>query len=111
MAARLRSNIPCAKFSRRFIGSERSDTINILEPYDQIFSLSGKTALVAGASRGIGLSIAQALATAGAHTILAARSVDKLRECASAITAAGHSASTLELDVTKSDSIRAAGGS
>src|SRR5258706_6836090 len=82
-----------------------------MSPYQDIFSLSGKTALVAGASRGIGLAIAQALATAGAHTILAARSVDKLRESAAAITAAGHSASTLELDVTNSDSIRAAAGS
>ena len=44
-----------------------------------VFSLSGKTALVAGASRGIGLAIAQHLAEAGAHTTLAARSVDKLR--------------------------------
>ena len=39
-----------------------------------MFSLTGKTALVAGASRGIGLAIAQQMAAAGAHTILAARS-------------------------------------
>ncbi len=82
-----------------------------MEPYSQIFSLSDKTALVVGASRGIGLAIAQALATAGAHTILAARSVDKLHECAAVIHSAGHAASTLELDVTNSDSIRAAAGS
>jgi NAD(P)-dependent dehydrogenase (short-subunit alcohol dehydrogenase family) len=82
-----------------------------LEPFDQIFSLSGKTALVAGASRGIGLSIAQALATAGAHTILAARSLDKLREQTVVIHSAGHAATTLELDVTNSDSIRAAAAS
>ena len=42
------------------------------------FSLTGKTALVAGASRGIGLAIAQHMSRAGAHTYLAARSLDTL---------------------------------
>ena len=56
-----------------------------LNPFDNIFSLSGKTALVAGASRGIGLAIAQALSAPGAHTILAARSMDKLEAHAAAI--------------------------
>jgi gluconate 5-dehydrogenase len=73
-----------------------------------VFSLSGKTALVAGASRGIGLAIAQHLAEAGAHTILAARSVDKLREHAQALQAKGHKADTLRLDLADSDSIGAA---
>jgi len=59
-----------------------------------VFSLSGKTALVAGASRGIGLAIAQHLAEAGARTVLAARSVDKLREHADALVAKGYQAGT-----------------
>jgi NAD(P)-dependent dehydrogenase (short-subunit alcohol dehydrogenase family) len=42
------------------------------------FSLNGKTALIAGASRGIGLAIARAMRDAGANVILAARSKDKL---------------------------------
>ncbi len=50
-----------------------------------MFSLEGKTALVAGASRGIGLAIAKGMAEAGAHTIFAARSVDALEAEASAL--------------------------
>ena len=73
-----------------------------------VFSLSGKTALVAGASRGIGLAIAQQLAEAGARTMLAARSVDKLREHAEALVAKGFEASALHLDMADSGSIRAA---
>jgi len=73
-----------------------------------VFSLSGKTALVAGASRGIGLAIAQHLAEAGARTILAARSVDKLRGHAQALEARGCQAHALGLDLTDPDSIRTA---
>ena len=75
-----------------------------MKPFDNIFSLSGKTALVAGASRGIGLAIAQALATAGATTILAARSMDKLEAHAKELP----HARGLQLDFASSDSIRAA---
>jgi NAD(P)-dependent dehydrogenase (short-subunit alcohol dehydrogenase family) len=73
-----------------------------------VFSLSGKTALVAGASRGIGLAIAQQLAAAGARTTLAARSIDKLREHAEALAAQGFEACALQLDMGDADSIRAA---
>jgi gluconate 5-dehydrogenase len=75
---------------------------------NDIFSLAGKTALVAGASRGIGLAIAQALAQAGAHTVLGARSMDKLEEHARSLTAAGLKASALRLDMADSGSIDAA---
>jgi len=68
------------------------------------FSLEGKRALVAGASRGIGLAIAQQMATAGAEVMLAARSIEKLREHARTLPGA----SAIELDMTKSESIRAA---
>jgi NAD(P)-dependent dehydrogenase (short-subunit alcohol dehydrogenase family) len=70
-----------------------------------IFSLAGKTALVAGASRGIGLAIAQGLAAAGANTILAARSLDKLEAHAADLRAKGQSASAIRLDVADSKSI------
>lgn len=76
----------------------------------ELFSLSGKTALVAGASRGIGLAIAEGLAGAGARTILAARSLEKLETRAAAIREQGQLAEALELDVTSSESIRAAAG-
>ena len=72
--------------------------------FQNIFSLSGKTALVAGASRGIGLAIAQALAAQGAQTILAARSMDQLEARAKELP----NARAVHLDVTLSDSIRAA---
>lgn len=73
-----------------------------------IFSLSGKTALIAGASRGIGLAIAQQMAEAGARTILAARSVEKLQEHAQALAAKGCQASALRLDIADPESIRVA---
>lgn len=73
-----------------------------------VFSLEGKTALVAGASRGIGLAIAQALAGAGAHTVLAARSLDKLQAHATELAGQGYVAHALPLDFSSSESIRAA---
>ena len=73
-----------------------------------VFSLNGKTALVAGASRGIGLAIAQHLAGAGARTVLAARSIDKLREHAQALVDKGWQASALRMDLADAESIRAA---
>lgn len=63
------------------------------------FSLDGKTAFIAGASRGLGLAIAQALARAGAHTILAARSASALEEAARELREEGCSAETVELDI------------
>lgn len=51
--------------------------------------LSGKTALVTGASVGIGRSIAKALAAEGVHVAVAARRVEKLQDLAAEITAAG----------------------
>jgi len=59
---------------------------------------------VAGASRGIGLAIAQALAAQGAYTILAARSMDQLEAHANELP----HARAVPLDLTRSDSIRAA---
>ncbi|MDQ6706998.1 MAG: SDR family oxidoreductase [Acidobacteriota bacterium] len=68
-----------------------------------IFSLAGKRALVAGASRGIGLAIAQELAAAGAKVILAARSLDKLAAHAKEM-----NGTPLRLDFNSSESIHAA---
>jgi len=73
-----------------------------------IFSLAGKRALVAGASRGIGLAIAQRLAEMGARTTLAARSVEKLNEHARKLTTKGFQADALRLDLSDSSSIRSA---
>ena len=75
------------------------------------FSLHGKTALIAGASRGIGLAIAQAFAAAGAKTILAARSMDALEREAEALRQAGYDAVAHPLDVESLASIDAVAAS
>jgi gluconate 5-dehydrogenase len=72
------------------------------------FSLAGKTALVAGASRGIGLAIAKEIAAAGAHTILAARSMDKLQANVEEFKKEGWSAEARALDVSDNAKIEAA---
>jgi NAD(P)-dependent dehydrogenase (short-subunit alcohol dehydrogenase family) len=65
-------------------------------------------ALVTGAGRGIGLTAAAALADAGAHVTLAARSTPEIEEAARAIRARGQSADALTLDVTDIESVRQA---
>ncbi len=64
------------------------------------FDLSGKRALVTGASSGIGLGCAVALAEAGAHVVCAARREDVLEQSVAAMNAAGFSAEAMSLDQT-----------
>lgn len=71
-------------------------------------SLTGKVALVTGGSQGIGESIAKALAKAGAHVVVAARSEEKARGVAEAIAAAGGAAAVARLDVSDPASVTAA---
>ena len=66
---------------------------------------SGRLALVTGASRGIGAATAQALAAAGAHVILVARTASALEEVEERIHAAGGSATIAPLDLTDGESI------
>ena len=72
---------------------------------ESMFSLKGKKALVAGASRGIGLAIAKATAGAGANTVLAARSLEALEREAAALRDQGYQADTAPLDITTHESI------
>ena len=67
--------------------------------------LSGKLALVTGASRGIGAATAEALADAGAHVILVARTASALEEIEERIHEAGGSATIAPLDLTDGESI------
>lgn len=67
--------------------------------------LSGKTALVTGASRGIGAATAEALGTAGAHVILVARTAGGLEEVEERIHKAGGSATIAPVDLAENDSI------
>ncbi|SDU48268.1 SDR family NAD(P)-dependent oxidoreductase [Stappia sp. ES.058] len=73
--------------------------MSVFLPKPPSFRLDGKRALVTGASRGIGLASAAALAEAGAHVVLAARSRDDLTDAAEAIRKAGGKAEILPLDV------------
>jgi len=68
-------------------------------------SLEGKTALVTGASRGIGAAIAEALGAQGAHVVITARSAADLEQVEERIHRAGGSATIAPLDLTESDSI------
>ena len=67
--------------------------------------LAGKLALVTGASRGIGAATAEALAAAGAHVILVARTAKALEQVEDSIHAAGGSATIAPLDLTDGQSI------
>lgn len=62
--------------------------------------LDERVALVTGASRGLGRAMALALAEAGAHIALVARSADGLKETADAVSARGRRALALPADVT-----------
>lgn len=76
-------------------------------PRTPSFRLDGKTALVTGASSGIGLGAAVALAEAGAHVVCAARGADRLNEAVAEISAAGFSAAAQPLDVTDLGAVKA----
>ncbi len=70
--------------------------------------LSGRVALVTGASSGLGAQFAKTLAKAGAAVVLASRRVDKLKDLCAEIEAEGGDAHAVQLDVTNTASIKAA---
>jgi len=72
------------------------------------FRLDGRRALVTGGGRGIGLAAASALADAGAHVTLAARTAQEIEDAAAAIRARGQQAEALPVDVTDIAATRAA---
>jgi NAD(P)-dependent dehydrogenase (short-subunit alcohol dehydrogenase family) len=74
----------------------------------QEYNLQGKVALVTGASSGLGAHFAKTLATAGANVIVAARRADRLKSLVDDIQNAGGKAHAVSMDVTNSDSVKAA---
>ncbi|MGI9400404.1 MAG: SDR family NAD(P)-dependent oxidoreductase [Rhizobiaceae bacterium] len=75
-------------------------------PKTPSYRLEGKRALVVGASSGIGLGCATALAEAGAHVTLSARRADRLTEIAKTMQAKGWGAAELPLNAADVGSIR-----
>ena len=73
-----------------------------------LFDLSGRTALITGASKGIGLALATALGQAGARVVLNARGAEALSAARDALRAQGIAAEAAPFDVTDADAVDAA---
>jgi len=74
----------------------------------ELFSLDGRVALVTGASRGLGLAMAQALAAAGAQVVLTARDEARLAEAAEGIRSRGGRADIAAFDLLDEAAVTAA---
>jgi gluconate 5-dehydrogenase len=70
------------------------------------FDLTGKVAIVTGASRGLGQTFARALARAGADLVITSRTLDSLKSFHAEVESMGRRAVSLELDVRSEPSIR-----
>lgn len=79
-----------------------------MPPTTSLFDLTGRTALITGSSRGLGLGFAWALADHGAHVILNGVDSIRLDEAVQALRAKGHDARGLAFDVSKEDAVAAA---
>ncbi len=71
----------------------------------QLFDLTGKTALVTGGSRGLGLQLAHALGEAGARIMLSSRKAEDLEQAAAELQAAGIDARWIAADCAKESEI------
>ncbi|PKW16867.1 SDR family NAD(P)-dependent oxidoreductase [Saccharopolyspora spinosa] len=69
-----------------------------------LFRLDGKVAIITGASSGLGVAFAQAMAEAGANIVLGARRIDRLDDTARLVEQAGHEALAVATDVRDPES-------
>jgi NAD(P)-dependent dehydrogenase (short-subunit alcohol dehydrogenase family) len=74
---------------------------------EELFGLSGRVAVVTGASSGLGVGFARALAQAGASLVLAARRSDRLESLAAELEATGVEVLPVSCDVTDADQVEA----
>jgi NAD(P)-dependent dehydrogenase (short-subunit alcohol dehydrogenase family) len=72
----------------------------------ELFSLAGKTALVTGGSRGLGLQMAEALGEQGARIVLSARKQAELDEAVAHLKARGVDASAIAADLSKDEQVQ-----
>jgi NAD(P)-dependent dehydrogenase (short-subunit alcohol dehydrogenase family) len=72
---------------------------------NMLFALSGRTAIVTGSTRGIGLSIAEALAHSGARVVISSRKADKCEQVAAKIKSEGFEATSIPCHIGKRDDV------
>ena len=90
-------------------GMAKQSDLGDIRKMTALFSLEGRTAMVTGASRGLGKAIAKGLAEAGASLVIAARDSAKLEESAAEIRAAtGASVRTIAFDLADLEAVQAA---
>jgi gluconate 5-dehydrogenase len=75
-------------------------------PIHKLFDLTGKTALITGGSRGLGLQMAHALGEAGARIMLSSRKAEDLEQAAAELQASGIDARWIAADCSKEEDTR-----
>jgi dehydrogenase/reductase SDR family protein 4 len=76
-----------------------------------LFDLQGRTALITGSTRGIGLAIAERMAQAGARVVISSRKQDSCEEVAKSIRDAGGEAVAIACNISSSARAKPTGGS